>query len=68
MSKLWLSLGLTSLLAAIGIILDQRLRFGVWWEWEDFLHHENFSGIFICMALILFTVSLVGHSRKPKRE
>ena len=66
MSKLWLSLGLISLLAAIGIILDQGLRFGVWWEWEDFLHHENFSGIFICIALILVMVSLVEHSRKQK--
>jgi hypothetical protein len=39
MTKLWLSLGLIDLIVVIGIVVDQKVRFGLWWEWEDFLHH-----------------------------
>lgn len=66
MTKLWLSLGLTDLLIVVGIYLDQRLRFGVWWEWEEFFHHETFIGIFFYASLIFLTVALVEHIRKSK--
>ena len=66
MTKLWLSLGLIDLLIVVGIYLDQRLRFGVWWEWENFFHHETFIGIFFYASLIFLTVALVEHIRKPK--
>ena len=66
MKKLWLYLGLINLLIAIGIFFDQVLRFGVWWEWDEFLHHETFIGIFLYAALVFLTVSLVKNIRKPK--
>ena len=68
MSKLWLSLGLIDLVVAIGIFIDQRVRFGIWWEWEDFLHHEVYIGIFVCAALILLKVALVERIRNLKRR
>ena len=66
MTKLWLFLGLIDLLIVVGIYLDQKLRFGVWWEWENFFHHETFIGIFFYASLIFLTVALVEHIRKPK--
>jgi hypothetical protein len=65
MSKLWLSLGIISLLGTAAIVLDQGLRFSVWWEWEDFIHHETFSGILLCIALVFIIVALVENLRKP---
>ncbi len=68
MIKLWLSLGLINLLIAVGIYFDQVLRFDVWWEWEDFFHHETFIGIFLYATLIFLTVALVKHIRNLKRR
>ena len=67
MVKLWLSKGILSLLIALGILIDQGLRYGVWWEWEDFLHHETFISIFFYASIVLMTVALV-EKWKLKRE
>ena len=68
MIKLCLSLGLINLLAAVCIYVDQGLRFGVWWEWDEFFHHETFVGIFFYAALIFLTVVLVERIRNLKRR
>ncbi len=68
MTKLWLSLGLIDLLVVVGIVVDQKVRFGIWWEWEDFLHHETYAGIFFYAALIFLIVALVEHMRNLKRR
>jgi len=68
MTKLWFSLGLINLIATIGIILDQGLRFGIWWEWDEFLHHETFIGIFLFATLIFVTVTLAERVRKIKEN
>lgn len=68
MTKLWLSLGLIDLLIVVGVYVDQRLRFRVWWEWENFFHHETFIGIFFYASLIFLTVALVEHIRNLKRR
>ena len=68
MIKLWLSLGLINLLIAVGIYFDQVLRFGVWWEWDEFFHHETFVAIFFYATLIFLTVALVKHIRNLKRR
>lgn len=33
------------------IVLDQVLRFGTIWQWDQVLHHENFALILISLAL-----------------
>ena len=66
MTRLWFSLGLINLLVTIGIILDQGLRFGIWWEWDEFLHHETFISIFLFATLIFITVALAERMRKVK--
>ena len=68
MTKLWLSLGIIDLLVVVGIVVDQKVRFGIWWEWEDFLHHEVYVGIFFYAALIFLIVALVEHRRNLKRR
>jgi len=68
MTKLWFSLGLINLIATIAIILDQGLRFGIWWEWDEFLHHETFVGIFLFATLIFITVTLAERVRKVKEN
>ncbi len=66
MTKLWLSLGLIDLFVVVGIYVDQSLRLGAVWEWEQFLHHETFVGIFFYATLIFLTVALVEHIRKRR--
>jgi len=66
-TKLWLSLGLINLLVAVGIYVDQILRFGIWWEWDEFSHHETFIGIFFYATLIFLTVASVEHIRNRKK-
>ena len=68
MTKLWLSLGLIDLFITFGICIDQGLRFGIWWEWEEFLHHETFIGIFFYSTVIFLTVALVEHRRNLKKR
>ena len=68
MVKLWLSLGLIDFLVAIGIFVDQRLRFSIWWEWEDFFHHETYIGIFLYATLVFLAVALVEHIRNLRRR
>jgi uncharacterized membrane protein len=68
MTKLWLSLGLINLVAAAAIFIDQILRFNVWWEWEEFFHHETFVGICSYAALILLIVALVEYIKNLKRK
>jgi hypothetical protein len=68
MTKLWLSLGLINLLAATAIFLDQLLRFNVWWELDEFFHHETFIGICFYAAIILLIVALVEHIRNLRRR
>jgi uncharacterized membrane protein len=67
MTKLWLSLGIIDLLVVVGIVVDQKVRFGIWWEWEDFLHHEVYVGIFFYASVIFLIVALIEH-RKLKRS
>ena len=64
MTKVYMSLGLISLLIAVGILVDQRLRFGVWWEWGNFMHHETFVGILLCVSIILLMSALSNVRRK----
>ena len=64
MSKLWILLGVISGLAALAIFLDQVLRFDVWWEWDEFLHHETFIGMFLTAALVFTTVARVEKRRR----
>jgi hypothetical protein len=73
MTKLWLSLGFIDLIVVIGIVVigivvDQKVRFGLWWEWEDFLHHEVYVGIFFYATLIFLSVALVENIRNRKRR
>jgi hypothetical protein len=56
-------LRIDDILIAIGIFVDQRLRFSVWWEWEEFIHHEIFIGIFFYATFIFLTAALVQHKR-----
>lgn len=67
MTKLWMSLGLINLFVTIGIFADQGLRYGIWWEWEEFLHHETFVSIFLCATLIFIIVALIEHKQKLRR-
>ncbi len=67
MTKLWLSLGLINLIVSVAILFDQKLRFNVWWEWNEFLHHEVFIGIFSYAAFVLIIVALVEYIRNLKR-
>lgn len=39
------------IVAAILIIIEQAINYGVVWEWAQVLHHENFSLILISLAL-----------------
>jgi len=39
------------LVAAFLIILDQVIRFGIVWEWNQVFHHENFALALISLAL-----------------
>ena len=66
MMKLWLVSGLISLFVAIGVFVDQGLRYDIWWEWEDLLHHETFVGIFLCATLIFIIVALIEGRQKLK--
>ena len=68
MTKLWLYLGLVHLLVAVGIFVDQRVRFSIWWESEEFFHHETFIGLFFYTTLILLIVALVEHFRNVHRK
>ena len=36
------------------IMLDQYVGFGIWWSWDQFLHHENFAAILIAFSGGLF--------------
>ena len=63
MKKLWLSLGLINLMAAAGVFIEQVVRYGIWWEWGEFIHHETFIGLFLYAGIFLLTVALVNHPR-----
>jgi len=66
MTRLWLTLGLINLLAAIGVFINQILRFNVWWERDEFLHHETFIVTLFYAGIILLIVTLVDHSKDIK--
>jgi hypothetical protein len=38
-------------IAAFLVMLQQYLVWGRWWEWKDFLHHENFAFGLVCIAV-----------------
>ena len=59
MARLWFYLRLIILLVPIGFLVDQKVRYGIWWEWEDFLHHETIIGVFVFASLLLFLVSVI---------
>ena len=63
MKKLLFYLGLIHLLAAIGIFVDQVVRFGIWWEWEDIFHHETYIILLLYATLIFLIVALVEYIR-----
>jgi uncharacterized membrane protein len=68
MRKLWLCLGLIHLAVAVGIFVDQVVVYGIWWEWDEFIHHESFIGILFYAAVMLFIVALVQQNRRTKKD
>ena len=66
MTKLWAILGALLLLAGLGLYLDQWIRYGVHWDWEQFLHHESFIALAGGIGLVLLIVAMFD-SVKNKR-
>ena len=66
MSRLWLSLGLVHLFASIGVFVEQVVHYGIWWEWDEFFHHEDFIAILFYASIIFLAVALVNHTRRAK--
>ena len=67
MTKVWLTLGLISLLAGIGLYFDQELRLHASWSWEQFLHHESFIAIAGSVGTVLVLVALADYLTKKRR-
>jgi hypothetical protein len=36
------------------VLLHQKIVWGTWWSWEQFLHHENFAFGLVCIAFGIF--------------
>ena len=67
MPKLWLSIGIISILTSIGIYLDQELRLNASWSWDQFLHHETFIAIAGILGIVLMLVALFDKIAKNRR-
>jgi len=51
-------------IAAIIIVLDQAVKTGVIWNWEQVLHHENLALILISAALGMLLSRKISKKRK----
>ena len=58
MSKLWLSLGLLSLVTGLGGYMHQEL-IGSSWNSSQFWHHEVLIAIAVSVGVTLITVALI---------
>ena len=58
MNKLWLSLGLLSLVTGLGGYIHQEL-IPVSWSWEQFWHHEVLIAIAVSVGVALLVVGLI---------
>ncbi len=67
MPKLWLVIGIVSILTSIGIYLDQELRLNASWSWDQFLHHETFIAIAGILGIALLFVALFDKIAKNRR-
>jgi len=67
MPKLWLTIGIISILTSVGIYLDQELRLNASWSWDQFLHHETFIAIAGILGIVLLLVALFDHIVKNRR-
>ena len=55
-----------ALISAITILIEQQIAWGIFFDIEDFLHHENFAAILIAFATgIIFTLIIL---KKPIRK
>ena len=59
MSKLWLSLGLFSLVIGLGGYIHQEL-IPASWSWEQFWHHEVLIAIAVSVGVTLLVVGIIG--------
>ena len=59
MRRLWLILGFVALGLGLFGYLDQELRCKAHWDWSQFLHHESFIAIAICVGIALLVVYVV---------
>jgi len=50
-------------LAAI-IIIEQRITWGVWWSWDQVLHHENFALVLAAVAAGMLVIAGIARRRK----
>jgi len=56
-------------IAAMLIILDQTVRYGAVWDWEQVLHHENFALILISIALgMLLSQKILDENEKNRKQ
>jgi hypothetical protein len=46
------------LLLGFLVLLDQYIQIGVWIQWRDVLHHENFALAFIALGVGIFIGSI----------
>jgi len=47
-------------LAAIAILVQQFIVWGVWFELDDFLHHENFAVVLLTIAIVIAVIITTG--------
>jgi len=53
--------------AAMLVILDQILKHGVVWDWEQVLHHENFALALVSVAIgMLLSKKIQSRNEKDK--
>jgi len=58
----WQTFTFLFLALGFGILLHQYVYFGVFWSWNQFLHHENFAAVCWAAAFGIWYIK-----RKRKR-
>lgn len=49
--------------AALVILVEQYVTYGILWSWSDFLHHENFAAI-----LFAFSAGILAYTFIKRRH